>query len=578
VSRFTCAVILKWSPGTNVTELFNRTVIPAMLERARERYFAHPVRDLMGGLMAAIVALPLCLAFGVASGLGAAAGLYGAIACGIFAAIFGGTPAQCSGPTGPMTVVAASIISAYPNHPELVFAAVMTAGAIQIVMGLLKGGDLIQYMPYPVISGFMTGIGAIIVCIQLAPLFGLPGSSSVISSLQNLPDIVHHYNNSAMLLSGGALAIIYILPRLSKRLPASLVALIVTTWLSQTLHMDVPRIGEIPSGFPLPHLPTVHAADFHLILQSGLTLAVLGAIDSLLTSLVMDKVTGTRHDSNQELIGQGIGNLAAGLIRGLPGAGATMRSMVNVKSGGTTYLSGAIHGALLLAILLGLGRIAAMIPLATLAAILLTVGISIMDWRVLRRITKIPKADSFVMVVVLLLTIFVDLIVAVLSGVALASVIFVKKLSDAGISSLSRLDESMESQRLGERISPAIRESIYTYRFNGPLFFGEAKNLTDVVETLSGAKYIVLVFYNVPLIDQTGAYALEHAVEKWQARGVKVLFVGMQDDLHQTLLSTGALHKFDDNLFFDTFESAIKHIAFVEDKRPELEIDQRADG
>jgi sulfate permease, SulP family len=547
-----------------------------MLERLRERYFAHPLRDLMGGLMAAIVALPLCLAFGVASGLGAATGLYGAIACGIFAAVFGGTPAQCSGPTGPMTVVAASIIAAHPDHPELVFAAVVTAGLIQIVMGLIKGGDLIHYMPYPVISGFMTGIGAIIICIQLGPLFGLPGSGGVIESLQALPNIVHGYNTSAILLGACALLIIYLLPLVSKALPSSLIALIVTTGMSQYFNMSVPRIGEIPTGFPVVHLPAISAADLHIVLQSGITLAVLGAIDSLLTSLVMDKVTGSRHDSNQELIGQGIGNIAAGLIRGLPGAGATMRSMVNVKSGGMTYLSGAVHGLLLLAVLLGLGKIAAGIPLATLAAILVSVGVSIMDWRVLRRISKIPKADAFVMVVVLLLTIFVDLIIAVLAGVALASVIFVKKLADAGISSLTRLDESVESQKLVESVPAAIRESIYTYRFNGPLFFGEAKNLSEVVEKLCEAKYVVLVFYNVPLMDQTGAYALEHAVEKWQAKGTKVFYVGMQDHIRETLTSTGSLHRLDEDDFFSTFESAIRHISILENKAIDQEAGQGA--
>jgi sulfate permease, SulP family len=516
--------------------------------------------------VAATVALPLCLAFGVASGIGAEAGLYGAIACGILAAIFGGTPGQCSGPTGPMTVVTASAFAANSARPELVFAGIIMAGLLQLAMGCFKLGKLIHYVPYPVISGFMTGVGMIIVILQIGPFFGQSGSGNVLDSLQMLDDIPANLNLNALLTGTLSLIIIYALPRLSKRIPAPLVALLIATWLSHYLGWQLPRIGEIPSQLPQPSFPTIKLTDLHLLLQVALTLALLGAIDSLLTSLVVDKLTGNRHNSDQELVGQGLGNCISGLFGGLPGAGATMRSVVNVRAGGSTYLSGAIHGFVLLAVLLGLGPVASQIPLSCLAAILITVGFSVMDWRVMRHLKKAPKSDSTVMLVVLALTVFVDLIIAVLAGVALASMLFVKQLSDAGNSSTGDFETLEELRQTTEHIPENVRKSIHSYQLNGPLFFGEAKNLSDAVEKLSEAKYIILRFYNVPLVDQTGAYSLENAIDKWESKGTKVLFVGMQPHIKQTLEATGAIHKIDMQNCFDQFEDAIEAIANFEDR------------
>ncbi|MBX9953120.1 MAG: SulP family inorganic anion transporter [Candidatus Obscuribacterales bacterium] len=531
-----------------------------MTEQAKDsnQLFKNPIGDITGGLMAAIVALPLCLAFGVASELGAQAGIYGAIACGIFAALLGGTAGQCSGPTGPMTVVAAAIYSTNPGRPELVFAATILGGIIQISMGYFKAGQLIGYMPYPVISGFMTGIGAIIICIEISPLFGLPVSGNVVSALNSLPTIQQNWNKDALIIGLLTLAIIHLLPLLTRKLPASLIALVAATVLTHCLNMDVPKIGEIPAGFPQPKLPAATWNDLHVVLQNGLTLAFLGAIDSLLTSLVLDKVTGRRHESDKELIGQGVGNMVAGLFGGLPGAGATMRSMVNVKSGGRTKLSGAMHGIILLAVLLFFGKSAAEIPLAALAAILITVGFNIMDWRVLRSLRRTPKSDAFVMLMVLGLTIFVDLIVAVLAGVALASFLFVKQLTDARVSSFGDLETLEELNELTEHIPESVRRSTFSYVLNGPLFFGEAKNLTESVDKLHSAKYVIIRLLNVPLVDQTGAFALESAMEKWERRGIKVLFVGMQPHIRRTLEDIGAKVSMEN--CFERFEKAVEAI------------------
>lgn len=532
--------------------------------RLREKYLSNLSGDFTGGLMGAIVALPLCLAFGVASGLGPAAGLYGAISCGILAGIFGGTAGQCSGPTGPMTVVAATMASTNTGRPELIFASVLAAGLLQIALGFAKAGGLIAYVPYPVISGFMTGIGSIIVIVELAPLFGVSGSGNVLVSLQKLFDIIPNLNTQALVISVLTVAMIYGLPKISRRLPASLIALISMTLLSNMLHFKLPTIGEIPSSLPIPSLPNITFADLHIVAENGITLACLGAIDSLLTSLVMDKVTGKKHDSNQELIGQGIGNMAAGLIGGLPGAGATMRSMVNVKSGGTTHLSGALHGLFLLLVLICLAKIASTIPMAALAAILFTVGLSIMDWRVLKSLRKAPRSDTVVMLTVLVLTIFVDLIVAVLIGVALASVLFVKQLSDARVSAMSQLETLQELNQLTSEVPEAVRKNTFCYELNGPLFFGEAKNLIDAISNVSNPRYIILRFSNVPLIDQTGAFALEHAIEKWQAAGAKILFVGLKKSIMQTLIDSGA--KIDLTNSFEQFEVALEAILEMETK------------
>lgn len=546
------------------SNLFRPRKILRMLER---RFFEHPVDDFTGGLMAAIVALPLCLAFGVASGMGAQAGLYGAIACGILAAIFGGTPGQCSGPTGPMTVVAAAVFSENPGRPEIVFAVVIAAGILQIIFGYLKAAQLIHYMPYPVLSGFMTGIGVIIFTIQLAPLFGLPGAANVLTAIHHLPNIPFHWNRDAVTISLLTFICIYSFPLFSRKIPGSLVGIVASLWISHAFNMNLPRIGEIPSQLPWPHIPRIHFEDLHTILQSGLTIAILGSIDTLLTSIVLDTVTKVRHNGDQELKGQGIGNIVSGLIGGLPGAGATMRTLVNVKSGGKTYLSGALHGLILLAVLLGLGKIAAQIPTSCLAAILVSVGISIMDWRIIKGLKDSPKSDTIVMSVVLFLTVFVDLIIAVLVGVALASVLFVKHLSDAQASGEGDIETLEELRLMADHIPESVRKSIHIYQFTGPMFFGAAKNLTAAVDKLSEARYIMLRFNNVPLIDQTGSYALENAIENWESKGIKVLFVGLPAHIRQTLTQTGAIHKIDMQNCFEHLEEGIKAIDAFESVR-----------
>ncbi|MGM9822951.1 MAG: SulP family inorganic anion transporter, partial [Muribaculaceae bacterium] len=416
--------------------------------------------DITGGITAGIVALPLALAFGIqafggindpsAASMGALAGLVGATLLGFFAALFGGTPSQISGPTGPMTVITAGLISGVwassSGNLSTVLITMSLAGLFcglfQILFGIIKLGKLVRYIPYPVLSGFMSGIGVIIILQQIYPLFGMKSPVLVVDMILDFPEIVSEgFSLEALLLGLGTIAIISLLPKVIKNpnVPVTLVALVVMTLIALPLGLaDKYIIGSIPTGLPMPFFANgsvdLSGIDWTLALKHavipGLTLAGLGSIDTLLTSVVADNITKTKHDSNQELIGQGIGNAMAGLFCGISGAGATMRTVVNVRSGGRGKISGMVHAMLLLAILLGLGSLVKFVPLAVLAGILITVGWGIIDFRGFRDLRKIPHDDAFVLIVVFLTTVFVDLLTAVGIGMVIACVLFMKRASD----------------------------------------------------------------------------------------------------------------------------------------------------
>ena len=402
--------------------------------------FANLKGDITGGVTAGVVALPLALAFGVQSGMGAIAGLYGAMALGIFAAIFGGTATQVSGPTGPMTVISAIVIAtaieatgSLAQGMGIIIGAFMLAGGFQIVFGLLRIGKYIKYIPYPVVSGFMSGIGVIIIMYQLYPLMGNASAPSTVAILTDIARPLSNLNASALGLGLGTIAIIYLFPRVTKAIPSTLVALFIASFAAFFLGLDVPLIGDIPSGLPsllIGELLNLDISYMWMIIEFAAMLAALGMIDSLLTSVIADNITKTKHDSNKELIGQGLGNIISAAIGGLPGAGATMRTVVNINSGGKTRVSGMIHGLLLLFILLGVGEYAAYIPLTVLAGILITVGIGIIDYRGLKHLAQVPASDAVIMILVLTITVFGNLIHAVGVGVVLACVLFMKKSSD----------------------------------------------------------------------------------------------------------------------------------------------------
>lgn len=515
--------------------------------------------DVFGGITAGIVALPLALAFGIqafsgvdspeASSMGALAGLVGATLLGFFAALFGGTHSQISGPTGPMTVITASIVSgAWASSQGNISAVILSmslagifCGLFQVIFGLIRIGKYVRYIPYPVLSGFMSGIGVIIILQQIYPIIGKKSPASTLDMIINFPAaLADGVSVIALALGLACISLIVLVPKVTKKVPATLVALIAVTVVSLFTNLDSSlTIGNIPAGLPMPFFTKVQldGIDWASVLEAslvpGLTLAGLGSIDTLLTSVVADNITKTKHNSNQELIGQGIGNAVSGLFCGLAGAGATMRTVVNVKSGGRTQISGMIHAVLLLAILLGLGSLVKYVPLSVLAGILITVGWGIIDFRGFKDILRIPKSDAFVMMVVFLMTVFVDLLTAVGIGMVIACVLFMKRAGDLVENSYSAkaLDTfDKESPWEDEKDIPEeIHNRIYIERLDGPIFFGSITGFQRVMHDIpTNVKIVIIRMRRVPFMDQSGVYAMETAIKDLQAQGIKVLMTIIQ--------------------------------------------------
>lgn len=518
--------------------------------------------DIFGGVTAGIVALPLALAFGIqafggindpaASSLGALAGLIGATLLGFFAALFGGTHSQISGPTGPMTVITASLISAAWTASSGSFSMVLISmamagifcGLFQILFGLIRIGKYVRYIPYPVLSGFMSGIGVIIILQQIYPMIGKKSPVATIDMIINFPSAcADGISLMALIMGLGTIAIIATLPRITKKVPATLVALIVMTIISILCSFDAAlTIGNIPSGLPMPFF-TKEGIDLSGInwftaieaaIVPGLTLAGLGSIDTLLTSVVADNITKTKHNPNQELIGQGIGNCLAGAFCGIAGAGATMRTVVNVKSGGRTQISGMVHALFLLAILLGLGSLVKYVPLSVLAGILITVGWGIIDFRGFKDLTHVPKADAFVLVVVFLMTVFVDLLTAVGIGMVIACFLFMMRAGELienqyGGRTLAAEFDKNEPWEDEKDIPKDLIKQVYIQRLNGPIFFGSITGFNQVMHDVpNDAKTVIIRMKRVTFMDQSGAYAMETAIKDLQAKGIEVLMTIIQ--------------------------------------------------
>ncbi len=529
--------------------------------------------DFFGGLTAGVVALPLALAFGLQSGMGAIAGLYGAIAIGMIAAWFGGTPTQISGPTGPMTVVSAVVIaSAIETYGSLnsamgtIIAIFLLSGCFQILLGVFKIGHYIRYMPYPVVSGFMSGIGVIIIVLQIFPFLGHRSPKGIPDIFIGIPDILGKANFTAVVLAIATMTIIYLFPKITKLIPSALVALIILTIISTLMELDVTIIGDIPEGLPklqLSKLAEVDLTSPMLIIIPAITLATLGTIDSLLTSIVADNMTKTQHKSNKELIGQGLGNIAAAIIGGIPGAGATMRTVVNINSGGKTRLSGVIHSLALLIVLLGAGGYAKLIPLPVLAGILITVGIGIIDYKGIKHIPHVPRADSVIMLIVLGLTVFVDLLQAVAVGLVLASILFMKKMSDIAESNSAvgfvgqfAREEAWDDE---ENISEAMKTQVYIKHFDSPIFFGFTTKFQKMYRESPDVKVIIMRMSKVPYIDQSGIYAIEDAVLSLQEKGVIILMTKIQEQPKDMLKNIGLIpNLIPEKYLFADFRCCIK--------------------
>lgn len=474
--------------------------------------------NILGGLTAGIIALPVAIAFGVASGLGAAAGLWGAIIVGFFASVFGGTSTQISGPTGPMAVVIASMVLEYPNEPKIIFMTIFLAGLIQIALSFTGIAKYIHFVPYPVISGFMCGIGAIIISLQLPQLLGFQFTGTTIEQLLRLFKHIQELDLTSFILSLICLVIAFFTPKkFAKYCPAALLTLILGTIIAIVFNLDVKTIGEIPLGFPKLELCAISIKDLQSILPIAATLAILGSIDSLLTSIIVDSLTNTKHDSNKELVGQGIGNAMAGLFGGIAGAGATIRTLVNINSGATGRLSGVVHSLFLICIVMFLAPYAAQIPLAVLAAILIKVGVDIIDYKYLKVLIHSSKSDIIVMSSVFVLTFIDDLIFAVGVGIVLSAILFV-----------SRASKELEVKAYNHEILNLNGESklyVGVLHIDGMFFFGSASTVLARSEAMLEKETIIIDCQNVKSMDISATFTLETMIKRLKDDGINVIVV-----------------------------------------------------
>lgn len=505
--------------------------------------------DIFGGLTCSVVGLPVALAFGVASGLGPTAGMYGAIAVGFFAAVFGGTRSQISGPTGPMSIAMAVIVTAHANTLAEAFTIVVLAGFIQAALGLARIGRFVAYTPYSVISGFMTGIGVIIMIVQIAPFLGSPVAvGGVIGAVNSLPETFTSVNFHALAVAAVTLVVGILWPRPFRRyLPAPLAAMIVGCALGILWLNDLPIIGEVPTGLPELQIPVFSAGFILGALEPALVLALLGSIDSLLTSLIADSLTRTRHNPNRELIGQGIGNMIAGFIGGLPGAGATLGTVVNIRSGGNSQLSGAIRAAVLLALVLGLGRYVEAIPHAVLAGILMKVGWDIMDWRFVTRLHQMPREHLVVMLMTFVLTVFLDLVTAIAIGLiaaGMASARLLERQELDSVVSVPLLDQAFLSPELDADQDDAFSARVGLVSMRGRFSVASSSNLVSAIgQDIQEHEVVIFDFTETAYMDDSAAMVVEQMIDVALDEDTEPIVMGLSGPVERNLRALNTLHR-----------------------------------
>ncbi len=528
--------------------------------------------DVFGGITAAVVGLPVALAFGVASGLGAVAGIYGAISVGFFAAVFGGTRSQISGPTGPMAVAMAVVVTANADNLAEAFTIVIMAGLIQILLGVLRIGRFVAYTPYSVISGFMSGIGVIIILLQTLPFLGAKvAEGGPLGAVKAWPDVIPNINYGAFAIAAVTLAVGVLWPnRLRQYLPPTLAALLAGTLLSVLWLTDTPVIGDVPTGLPDLRLPELSVGALGRSIQPALIIALLGSIDSLLTSLVADAITRTRHSPNRELIGQGIGNMAAGFIGGLPGAGATMGTVVNIRAGGSTQVSGVLRAVILLTLVLGLGRYVESIPHAALAGILMKVGWDIIDWRFITRIHRVQREHLLVMVITLLLTVFLDLVTAVAIGLiaaGMASARVLERLELDSVISVPLLDRSflyeqkefdleVEDEEDEEEVDPfSARVGMVALR--GSFSVASSNKLVNTISLdIQEHQVVIFDFTDTVSVDDSAALVVEQLIDVAMDEDTECIVMGLEGRPATTLYALNVLRRVPDDHIVETLDEA----------------------
>ena len=521
--------------------------------------------DVFGGITAAVVGLPVALAFGVASGLGALAGIYGAIAVGFFAAVFGGTRSQISGPTGPMSVAMAVIVTSHADSLSEAFTIAIMAGLIQILLGVMRIGRFVAFTPYSVISGFMSGIGIIIILVQTLPFLG----ASVVTGgpmgvVRAWPDVISDVNLSALAIAAVTLAVGVVWPsQLKKFLPPTLAALIVGTLLGILWLTNTPVIGDVPTSLPTVRMPDLSINVLVRAVQPALTIALLGSIDSLLTALIADSMTRTRHNPNRELVGQGIGNVAAGLFWGLPGAGATLGTVVNIRAGGRTQVSGVLRAAILLVLVLGLGKYVETIPHAVLAGILMKVGWDIIDWRFLTRILRVQREHLLVMLITLGLTVFLDLVTAVAIGLiaaGMASARQFERLELDSVVSVPLLDQSFLASQQDEEEdeeADAFSARVGLVALRGSFSVASSNKLINTISVdIRDHEVVILDFSDTVYMDDSAALVVEQLIDTAIAEDTECIVMGLAGPPAATLQTLNVLRRVPPDHFVATLDDA----------------------
>ena len=518
--------------------------------------------DLFGGITSAIVALPVALAFGVASGLGAAAGIYGAIAVGFFAALFGGTRSQISGPTPSMTIAMAVIVTTHASTLGEALTVVVMGGLLQVLLGISKLGRFVAYTPYVVISGFMSGIGIIIILIQILPFLGAPTSPhGPMGALQELPEALANFNAGAFVIGMVSLGIGILWPRrLARYLPSPLAALVAGTLLGVLWLNNAPVIGQIPVGLPEFQFSVPSTGFLVSAVHPAIILALLGSVDSLLTSLIADSLTGTQHQPNRELVGQGIGNMVAGVFGGLPGAGATMGTVTNIRAGGRTPVSGMLRSLLLLMLLLGLGHYVEPIPHAVLAGILMKIGWDIIDWRFLTLVHRIRREHLIVMLLTLGLTVFVDLVTAVAIGLIAAGITHAQQLETLeldSVISVPLLDQMFFSEYEEMALTDPYSARVGLVVLKGSFTVASSRKLVEVIgEDIKDHEIVIFDFSDTTYLDDSAAMVVERLMNVATEKQTEFVVMGLSETIADTLRTLNILQQVPVSRVVDTLDEA----------------------
>ena len=539
-----------------------KTFYPSLLSCMKSYSKGQLVKDIISGIIVAIIALPLSIALAIASGVGPAVGLYTAIVAGFLVALLGGSPVQITGPTAAFATIVAGIV-ATQGVDGLAIATIM-AGIILILMGVLKLGGLIKFIPYTITTGFTSGIAVTILIGQLKDFFGLTFEGSPVETMEKLEQVIHcfgTFNIWAVVIGVLALAILIGLPKLFPKIPASLIAVIVCAVVVKVFEIPVNTIGTL--------YPDITSAPPHLTLPSGInldkiialipdafTIAVLAGVESLLSAVVADGMVGSRHNSNTELIAQGVGNIGSALFGGIPATGAIARTAANIKNGGRTPISGMIHALLLLAMLVILMPYAKLIPMPAIAAILFQVAYNMSEWREFVAIVKTsPKSDTLVLVATFLLTVIFDLVVAIVVGIILATVLFMKRMSDeTSVRGWTPIDENTDPDRIGLKVIPA---DTLVYEITGPIFFGASDKISDIFAD-AHKKVVILRMRSVPAIDATGIHTFETIIKTCHKKGITLIISHANEQPMKVFQKAGMVAEIGAENFCSSIDAALE--------------------